>query len=83
MSVLLVHVSRVIPPVVVLELEGPSNTVHPQSILPSEPVSPHPLSFSIGWRGIWNFMLERDNARWLHSYSLHEVAQLKAYVDYL
>ena len=44
---------------------------------------PPPLSLAIGRQGIWSFVLERDEAHRLHSSFVHEVAQLKAHVDYL
>jgi hypothetical protein len=46
-------------------------------------VSPYSLSLSVGRWGIWNFMLERDEARRLHSNFAHVVVQPSAHVDYL
>ena len=80
---LIMSVFRVVPPVTALETEGTPGASHPQPILASRPVSPRPLSLTIGRQGIWSFVLERDKARRLHSCSVREAAQLKARMDYL
>jgi len=81
--VLIAGVFRIISPKMVSEIEGPSSSVRPRPVLAPEPVSPRPLSLAIGRQGIWSYVLERDEARQLHSSFVHEVAQLKARVDYL
>lgn len=81
--VLIVCVFKIISPAAALEIGGPSGAARPRSVSPLEPVNPHSPSFSTGRGGIWNFMLERDEARQFHSNSVREVAQLKARLDYL
>ena len=83
MLVLIVDVFRIISLVVASEIEVPFGIIGHRLVPALESVSPHPLSLSIERQGIWNFMLERDEARWLHSNSIREVAHLKACVDYL
>ena len=83
MLVLIAGMFRVISSVMVLETSGPSNIACPRPILALELAGPHPLSLTIRRKGIWSFVLKRDEARRLHSSSIHEVAQLKARVDYL
>ena len=80
---LILSVFRVVPPVTALETEGTPGASHPQPILASRPVSPRPLSLSIERQGILRYVLERDEARRLHSNSIHEVTQLKVCMDYL
>ena len=74
-------VFRIISQAMASEVRGPSGTIHPRPI--PESVSPYPLSLTIGRQEIWSFVLERDEARRLHSNSIHEVTQLKARMDYL
>lgn len=81
--VLIVCVFKIISPMAASEIGGPSDAARPRSVSPLEPASPHSPSFSTGQGGIWNFMLERDEACRFHSDSIHEVAQLKAHLDYL
>ena len=83
MLMLIMGVFRIISLVMALEIRSPFGTTRPHSILASDLVSPRPLSLTIRPQGIWSFMLKRDDACWLHSSSIHEVAQLKAHVDYL
>lgn len=52
-------------------------------VLPLGPVSPYHSSLPARQWGIWGFVLERDEARRLHSNSTRKVVQLKACLDYL
>ena len=74
MLVLIVGVFRIMSLAMVLETEGPSDSTCPWPILAIELASLRPLSLAIGRQGIWSFVLKRDEARRLHSSSVHEVA---------
>jgi hypothetical protein len=80
---LIVGVFKIISLTMVLETRGPSGSVHPWPTLALEPMSPRPPSLAIGRQGIRIYVLERDDARRLHLSYVHEVAQLKARMDYL
>ena len=76
-------VFRIISLAMASETGGPSSTTHPWPIRALRLASPRPLSLTIERQGIWSYVLKRDEARWLHSNSIREMAWLKARVDYL
>ena len=83
MLVLIAGVFRIISSAMASKTGVRSGTACPRPVLALEPVGPRPLSLIVDRQGIWSFVLKRDEARRLHSSSIHEVAQLKARVDYL
>ena len=80
---LIVSVFRFVPPAMASKTRGTLGIPYPHPVLAPGSVSTCPLSLSVGRQGIWSYVLERDEARWQHSNSIHEVTQMKVCMDYL